>query len=215
MRGSYIEGMNALRGPTARERDCWRHADLVVCASSFTKHTLVEAGANPDLCAVIPYGVILPALSDDKPLRDRFEALFVGSGIQRKGLHHLVRAWSAAKLPSGSRLTLVCRNIDAGITTDMGTNDSIRILNRVSEAELAALYQSSSLFVMPSLIEGFGQVFLEALAAGCPVMGTTNTCLPDLGGEDNGIFLTPVGEVEQLVAHLRAAFILARPTDGR
>jgi glycosyltransferase involved in cell wall biosynthesis len=203
MRKSHLEETRSTLGDfSPRERDCWKHADLIICASSFTKRTLVEAGADPNLCAVIPYGVDLPMLQEQEHLGGRVEALFVGSGIQRKGLHHLIRAWPAAKWPSGSRLTLVCRNIDPAMAEAVGTNDSIRLLSRVSDIELTALYQSSSLFVMPSLIEGFGQVFLEALAAGCPVLGTSNTCLPDLGGEEDGVFLTEPGDVDQLTARL-------------
>lgn len=52
---------------------------------------------------------------------------------------------------------------------------------------------------MPSLVEGFGQVFLESLSYGCPVLGTTNTCLPDLGEEKDGIFLTEVGNIDNLI----------------
>ena len=55
---------------------------------------------------------------------------------------------------------------------------------------------------MPSLVEGFGQVYLEALAQGCPVLGTTNTGLPDLGGEADGIFLVTPGNLDELSAKL-------------
>ena len=64
---------------------------------------------------------------------------------------------------------------------------------------------------MPSLVEGFGHVYLEALARGCPVLGTANTALPDLGGEADGIFVTPAGDVEALTAALeRLASTAAR-----
>ena len=46
---------------------------------------------------------------------------------------------------------------------------------------------------MPSLVEGFGQVYLEALAEGTPILGTKNTALPDLGGEEDGVFLATAG----------------------
>jgi glycosyltransferase involved in cell wall biosynthesis len=55
---------------------------------------------------------------------------------------------------------------------------------------------------MPSLVEGFGQVYLEALSHGCPVLGTPNTCLPDLGSEGEGVFMTPAGDVDALSASL-------------
>lgn len=203
MKQSYREETRAGSGEIAvRERDCWKHADLIICASSFTKRTLLEAGADVAVCEVIPYGVELPQMSKRDLPSNRFEALFVGSGVQRKGLHHLIRAWGFAKLPAGSRLTLVCRNIDPALAEMAAGNDSIRLLRRLSEADLACLYQSSSLFVMPSLIEGFGQVFLEALGFGCPVLGTPNSCLPDLGGEENGIFSCEPGDVDLLTEML-------------
>jgi glycosyltransferase involved in cell wall biosynthesis len=55
---------------------------------------------------------------------------------------------------------------------------------------------------MPSLVEGFGQVYLEALAHGCPVLGTSNSGLPDLGSEADGIFLVSPGHVEELSEQL-------------
>ena len=55
---------------------------------------------------------------------------------------------------------------------------------------------------MPSLIEGFGQVYLEALSFGLPVLGTRNTCLPDLGDEGDGIFCVDPGNIEELTSTL-------------
>jgi glycosyltransferase involved in cell wall biosynthesis len=57
---------------------------------------------------------------------------------------------------------------------------------------------------MPSLVEGFGHVYLEALARGCPVLGTPNSALPDLGGEQDGIFIVPAGDVDLLASQLKA-----------
>jgi len=70
------------------------------------------------------------------------------------------------------------------------------------QSELNRLYARSSLFVMPSLVEGFGQVYLEALANGCPVLGTKNSCLPDLGDDSDGIFSVEAGNVAALAADL-------------
>jgi glycosyltransferase involved in cell wall biosynthesis len=185
-----------------RERDVWKYAHTIICASSFTRETLIAAGAEREICHVVPYGVETPDPRPEQMAGDTFQALFVGSGVQRKGLHHLLRAWKNAKLPPKSRLILVCRNIDSGIAAMIGDNPSIELRQRVAADELASLYAKSSLFVMPSLTEGFGQVFLEALAAGCPVLGTANTCLQDIGGEEDGIFSSEPGNIEQLTAEL-------------
>ncbi len=204
-----------------REGSCWRHSDRILCASTFTQSTLLEAGADPAQCLVAPYGIedVPDAAGGDgeeTPPEEGFHALFVGSGVQRKGLHHLLRAWARAALPAGSSLTLVCRVLDPGLREPAARTPGVRLRPGVGQGELAALYRRCTLLAMPSLVEGFGQVYLEALAAGCPVLGTANTCLPDLGGEDDGVFLTEPGNVDALVHGLeRLARILPGATERR
>ena len=194
-------GRDLLPAAKQREQDCWQYADLILCASSFTRDTLLAAGVEPERCRVLSYGVDLPTLTQQSPISN-FQALFVGSGIQRKGLHHLLQIWKTASLPEESQLILVCRVIDPGIRAMAETLPGVKLLSGVSYETLVELFQRSSLFVMPSLVEGFGQVFLEALSHGCPVLGTRHTCLPDLGNEADGIFLASVGDLEHLQSQL-------------
>jgi hypothetical protein len=196
----------------------WARADHIVCASSFTRRSLVEQGADQSKISVIPYGVDTPAEIADEQFVDRegFRALFVGTGLQRKGLHHLLAAWRRAQLPGGSRLTIVARTIDPALVPLLREVDCVDYVGGVSQAELGRLYSESTLFVLPSLVEGFGQVFLEALAHGLPVLGTENTCCPDLGTERDGVFLTPTRDVDALVAALESlALRLAGDSDIR
>jgi glycosyltransferase involved in cell wall biosynthesis len=189
-----------------RNQDSWQLADLIFCASSFTKQSLLAVGAVESKCRVVPYGVDLPDIRSPLRAPEAFRVLFVGSGIQRKGLHHLLLAWQQANLPEGSQLTLVCRIIDKGIEQLVEKTSNVELRREVSKDMLSSLFSSSTLFAMPSLVEGFGQVYLEALSHGCPVLGTLNTCLPDLGKEDDGIFIVPVGdEVEVLARTLESA----------
>lgn len=53
----------------------------------------------------------------------------------------------------------------------------------VSDEELVALYQSASCLVFPSLYEGFGLPVLEAMKAGCPVITSTTSSLPEVAGD--------------------------------
>lgn len=185
-----------------RERDVWKHADLILCASSFTRQTLIAAGANAKICKVVPYGIDVAPAIPRAVASENFRALFVGSGVQRKGLHHLLHAWRRTHLPAGSELLLVCRFLDPGLEELVKETRSVRLLRGCSAEQLAELYASSSLFVMPSLTEGFGQVYLEALSFGCPVLGTAHTCLPDLGSERDGVFLTNPADVDDLAVQL-------------
>jgi len=186
-----------------RVEEVWRHADLILCASSFTRRTVVEAGAEAQNCAVIPYGVDFP----DPPERamaapSTFRGLFVGSGVQRKGLHHLLYAWDRARLPPDSQLTLVCRSIDPSLEALADDTPGVVLRREVAFETLVDLYRSSTLFAMPSLIEGFGQVYLEAMSQGCPVLGTSHTCLPDVGTEQDGVYSVPAADVERLTSTL-------------
>jgi glycosyltransferase involved in cell wall biosynthesis len=184
-----------------RERDCWQHADLIICSSAFTRQSLMEAGCPESRCVIIPYGVDLPDVTVPA-VQDSFRVLFVGAGSRRKGLGHLLHAWRHAQLPVSSRLTLVCRVIDPQLEALARETPRVELLRGANPEQLSGLYASSALFAMPSLVEGFGLVYLEALSHGCPVLGTPNTGVPDLGAESNGIFVTPAGQRDALIATL-------------
>jgi glycosyltransferase involved in cell wall biosynthesis len=193
-----------LDGVRQKSDAAWRLADHIVCASTFTETSLLEAGADPSRISVIPYGVDILEGTQNRVScnNDQFHALYVGSGIQRKGLHHLLMAWRCSRLPTNSLLTVVARAVDPGLKTLLREVPNVRLLSCVSKAELRQLYFDATLFVLPSLVEGFGQVYIEALSCGVPVLGTTNTCLPDLGTENDSIFITEVANVDELVYNL-------------
>jgi glycosyltransferase involved in cell wall biosynthesis len=211
----FADGSETLSDAGATERmrgdSAWQLADHVVCASSFTRRSLLEVGARPEQISVAPYGVsVEPEHTEETiPTPETFKVLYVGSGIQRKGLHHLLLAWQRAKLPARACLTIVARVVDPAFIKLLGSVPGVDLRRGVTEGELRRLYMSATLFAMPSLIEGFGQVYLEALAHGLPVLGTVNSCCPDLGTEADGVHLTTPGDINQLTANLeRLARIL-------
>lgn len=162
----------------------WRLADFIICASSFTAHSLVEAGCPPEKVNVVPYGIDIENFPTPKlPLphemssRQSCSFLFVGQGVQRKGLHHLLKAWSSVSLPH-AELTIIASRMDPGIAALAGPN--VKILGKQSNLKLRNYFLNSDIFVMPSLVEGFGLVYLEALAAGCYCIGSRNSGFPDL-----------------------------------
>src|SRR5205823_8622000 len=60
--------------------------------------------------------------------------------------------------------------------------DVVRFPGYVSDEELIALYQMATCLIFPSLYEGFGLPVLEAMAAGCPVITSTTSSLPEVAG---------------------------------
>jgi glycosyltransferase involved in cell wall biosynthesis len=92
--------------------------------------------------------------------------------------------------------------IDRGIEQLVATTPRVELRRGVNQRELHHILATSTLFVMPSLVEGFGQVYLEALAQGCPVLGTSNTCLPNVGAEKDGVYTVSPGNIDDLSAAL-------------
>ncbi len=172
-------------GPRYREhtRSAWRHADHVIVASRFTARSLEVAGCPADRITVVPYGCgfaqnpaapIARARAGGRPY-----FLFVGSGTHRKGLHHLLEAWTESTTRHTHDLVVVARVVDRELRPRLAAAPSVRHLAGVAARELPRLFAEARAFVLPSMSEGFGHVFLEALACGCPVIGTRNSMLPD------------------------------------
>lgn len=189
-----------------RTADAWRQADLILCASSFTKQSLVKAGMPEEKGIVVPYGASMErrAGTGDRRqeaaanLRRPLRLLFVGRGPVRKGLHHLLMAWNAASKQQGDVLTIVCSARPPALQRLAEGRGDVRWLESVSGLGLQELYGEADALVVPSLCEGFGHVYLEAMGHGCGVVGTCNSALPDIGGEDQGVFFVDPGNVDQL-----------------
>jgi glycosyltransferase involved in cell wall biosynthesis len=218
-----------------RTADAWKHADLVFCASSFTKQSLVAAGMEEEKGIVVPYGTAqpkaevnkvtsigslvtgekttlqlekltgrregvesLPATSNSLHATGSLRLLFVGRNPLRKGLHHLLMAWNSANKRPGDLLTIVCAAKPLEIQRLVEGRDDVRWLDSLSGDELVQLYRESDALVVPSLCEGFGHVYLEAMSHGCAVVGTRNSALPDVGDEKQGVFTFKVGDLDAL-----------------
>ena len=74
-----------------------------------------------------------------------------------------------------------------------GFPDGVRHLGPVPFADLAALYNGASMFVFPSIYEGFGLPPLEAMACGTPVIASKAASLPEVCG-DAAVYVDPLSE---------------------
>lgn len=75
---------------------------------------------------------------------------------------------------------------------NLGIKDQVHLLSRLSDLELACLYSRCSLFVLPSIIEPFGLVLLEAMSFGKSIVATRVGGVPEVVEDNrNGILVDP------------------------
>jgi glycosyltransferase involved in cell wall biosynthesis len=168
--------------------DCLRNSSGVIAASTFTVQGLADRGVDASKMRVIPYGAFHDdattsrpeaSLSDSRwssqqPLR----LLWVGQLAYRKAAHHLFTALSSFSRAQ-VQLTLVTRSEMPDELAAL-CPDNVRVISGIADTLKAEFYSSHHLFILPSLVEGFGLVYLEALSAGLPIIGSSNSGAPDV-----------------------------------
>ncbi len=120
--------------------------------------------------------------------------LYIGNLREGKNTRRLLRSYErlAAEKNDLPPLVLAGRNSlpDLKFSPD---NPRIRYLGEVPAEDLPALYSGASLFVFPSLYEGFGLPPLEAMACGTPVITSSVASLPEVCG-DAAMYVDPLSE---------------------
>jgi glycosyltransferase involved in cell wall biosynthesis len=124
--------------------------------------------------------------------------------VQRKGLEYLLKAWRRLRLPNAELVLAGRGRVDRTLLA--GFASEFKYVGALSNAELEELYITSDLFCMPSLIEGYGLVYLEALASGLPVIATRNTGAADIVQDGREGFIVPIRDVEALAEKLEWAY---------
>lgn len=179
-------------------------AALVVCPSAVVAADCARHNLDPARVRVVPWGVDSPISTPadaervraERNLPERF-ALWVGTLEPRKNLPVLVEA--IRRVP-GLHLAVVGPegwNLDgADVLAPLG--ERAHRLGPVGDAELSALYRAATVFVFPSLLEGFGLPVLEAMAQGTPVVTSAGTATAEAAG-DAALLVDPL-DVDALAA---------------
>ncbi len=176
--------------------------NIVTCISSALAQTIKRFGRHT---TIIPNGVDLSALSS---ARDRLEkvrgrVLFVGRLEKQKGIDTLLKAF--AELPSGAELRIVGEGSQEAqlkkLVTDLGITDRVAFVGHVSPEQIAEEYAAAEIFCGLSRSEALGNVFLEAQAAGCAVIGTRVGGIPDsIEHEKTGLLVEPGSVADATIA---------------
>jgi glycosyltransferase involved in cell wall biosynthesis len=128
----------------------------------------------------------------DRKLREagvpRPYLLFVGNPKPHKNLDNVVQAYAKARKSAGFDAPLVCVGTQAGGAEAkvrqraeyLGIADKVILLGRVAQEVLPAIYQGATLFLYPTLYEGFGLPVIEAMASGVAVITSNTSALKEV-----------------------------------
>jgi glycosyltransferase involved in cell wall biosynthesis len=175
-----------------------RRAARILAVSEHTKREVVGIlGVPPEKVVVTPNAVRalfrppapaeLAAFRAAKGLPEQF-VLYVGTLEPRKNLPTLLEAYAE-----------VARRYDAPLIVgggkgwlydqvfqrleELGLRERVRFVGYIEEEELPLWYAAATVFVFPSIYEGFGMPPLEAMACGTPVVTSNSSSLPEVVGD--------------------------------
>jgi glycosyltransferase involved in cell wall biosynthesis len=194
-----------------------RRAAFICAVSEHTKREVVGLLGVPPERVVVTYNAARAHFTPPAPARladfrarqglpERF-ILYVGTLEPRKNLVTLLEAYHRLRGSSNVPLIIgggrgwmyqpVFERLDA-----LGLREHVRFAGYLSEEELPLWYAAATLFVFPSLYEGFGMPPLEAMACGTPVVTSNSTSLPEVVG-DAGLMVPPTDADALAAAMLR------------
>ena len=176
-------------------------ADAIWVNSTSTMNGVLETGIPRDRIVRIPPGFekIERALPDRSCREGPVRLLCVASIAPVKGQDLLIRA--CALLDKDSFTLELAGSMNNGtsyaenmidLVSELELDDSVTFLDRLSDDELTAAYDSADLLVQPSRWEAFGMAALEGMWRGLPVVATGIAALPELVHNGvNGLLVSP------------------------
>lgn len=175
-------------------------ADRIICVSRRTQDNFLRIHPHAaERTCVIHHGVashFFSAKGDRERLAARYGIpqntpyiLILCRALKRKGLPHAIRAFRVLLDRTAAPHQLVIAGPPTpalqqakDLALRLGVNSRLQTPGWIDETDLASLYASSEMLLVPSESEGFGIPVLEAMASGTPVVASRAAALPEVAG---------------------------------
>jgi phosphatidyl-myo-inositol dimannoside synthase len=209
----FLHGIEAWQPLSIATRQILGDASLLVANSRHTAER--AAAANPglgaiEICPLATDVVVDPAHAYGSSSAKAPTVLIMGrvlSAERYKGHDQLLEAWPAvvARVPD-ARLVIAGGGDDLprleAKARDLGVREAVDVAGFVSDAERTMLYRQARLFALPSAGEGFGLVYLEAMAHGLPCIGSTEDAAREVIVDGQTGYLVNRADVGALAARI-------------
>ena len=213
-------GVEVWKTLSTLRRKAFLKGDLFIAPSTYTLEKVIEVqGAaraktkripwplNPDFLEMTAKAESLPVPPDFPKGLVVMAAARLAADERYKGVDQLIRAVAqlAPKIPS-LHLVVVGNGDDLPrherMARELGVSGRLRFFQGLSPTEIAGCYSQCDVFALPSTGEGFGFVFLEAMAFGKPVIGAAAGGVTDIIDHEQNGLLVPPDELGQLIQSL-------------
>ncbi len=175
-------------------RKAVRNSTHIFTVSKFSKERIIEnLDCAPDRISVTYLGIdknytidkLLSSLEKYGLVNGEY-LLFMGRLEPKKNIVNMVKAYEIAGVQEPLVLAgqkIYTTELDDYLEKKPGLKAKIRFLGYIEEDDKRALYVGATMFLFPTLYEGFGLPILEAQAAGTPVITSNTASNPEIAGE--------------------------------
>ena len=196
--------------PWARNRMIAREADALMAVSSLLMSRVAPYRGEGKLSRIVPNGVDLSLVPDVTRNVPR-TVISVGTLKARKCMDRTLEAFARlAQEYSDATLTIVGigemeGQLKARIA-ELGLEKRVEMTGGLPHEEVLRRMAESDLFILPSWGEGYGIVYIEAMAAGCISVGAIGEGIEDTITDGKNGFLVPAGDVDAIEHVMRKVF---------
>ncbi|MBU4213598.1 MAG: glycosyltransferase family 4 protein, partial [Actinobacteria bacterium] len=185
----------------------YQQAAMLLPMSGWLADSLVAHGVERERITVVNPGANVPVPPGTAVAQRRAGAvrrlLFIGRDFDTKAGPQVVAAFEHLRAHWDTPVTLTVAG-PAAWPLRSAPPEGVEFLGRVPFERVGQLMDTHDLFVMPSLMEGFGIVFVEALVRGLPCIARDACAMPEILGDDGGRLVRSQDPVELAEVIVRA-----------
>jgi glycosyltransferase involved in cell wall biosynthesis len=187
-----------------REKVGLESADRVIAVSRHLKHQLATRYEVPETKIRVIYNAVRPSERLARLKNSQQVVLYLGRLAAMKGVDTFLRAAArVAPMAPGTLFVVAGEGPEyphlLTLAAHLGIADRVMFLGRVTEEERTVLLAGASVFVLPSVVEPFGIVALEAMAAGVPTIVSKTSGVVEI---TDSVFAVDFWDVEEFASRI-------------
>lgn len=191
-----------------------KNANWILTDSENTKKDVVEIlGTDQTKIKTVYFGTNFKFLKgSSKFIKQKYKLncpfiLFVGMIEPRKNIFNLIRAFSKISSKIKHKLVIVGKKgwmYDEifELVEKLTLREKVIFTDYVSDKYLEYFYSAADLFIYPSYYEGFGIPVIEAMACGCPVITSNNSCLSEIA-KNAAVLINNPDDTEEIAQKIK------------